>query len=52
MVLARKRMRLEREEGRAEVKAELEPVIRELRERIRLLENGGADAKPATDSAA
>ena len=68
MVLARKRMRIEREEGleeglekglekgreegRAEVRAELEPVIRELQERIRQLENGGAEAKPATDSTA
>ncbi len=60
MVLARKRMRIEREEGlekgreegRAEIRAELEPVITELRERIRLLENGGADAEPATDSTA
>ena len=68
MVLARKRMRIEREEGleegreeglekgrqegRAEVRAELEPVIRELQERIRLLENGGTDAEPATDPTA
>ena len=54
MVLARKRMRIEREEGREEgrekgreeVRAELEPIISELRERIRQLENGGAVSEP------
>ena len=50
MVLARKRMRIEREEGREEgreeVRAELAPVIEELRERIRQLENGRSDAEP------
>ena len=50
MVLARKRMRIEREEGREEgreeVRAELEPIIRELRERISQLENGGAVLEP------
>ena len=50
MVLARKRMRIEREEGREEgreeVRAELEPMIRELRERIRQLENGQSVSEP------
>ena len=51
MVLARKRMRIEREEGREEVRAELEPIIRELRDRIRQLENGGAVSEaPSTPS--
>ncbi len=48
MVLARKRMRIEREEGReegreqgrAEARAELDPIIAELQQRIRRLENG------------
>ncbi len=59
MVLARKRMRIEREEGleeglekgreegRAEVRAELEPVIKDLQEQIRQLKNGRADSEPA-----
>lgn len=62
MVLARKRMRLEREEGReegrqeglaegrqeglAEVRAELEPIIKDLQERVRRLENGRAEQSP------
>ncbi len=50
MVLARKRMRIEREEGReegrAEVRAELEPIIEDLQERIRRLENGSAEQSP------
>ena len=54
MVLARKRIRIEREEGRKEgkeegreeVRAELEPVIKDLQERIRQLENGGSEAEP------
>ena len=50
MVLARKRMRIEREEGReegrAEVRAELEPIIKDLQERIRRLENGSAEQSP------
>ena len=50
MVLARKRMRIEREEGREEgreeVRAELEPVIKDLQERLRQLENSGSDAEP------
>ena len=54
MVLARKRMRIEREEGREEgreeVRAELEPVIRDLQEQIRQLKNGRADSEP-TESA-
>ncbi len=58
MVLARKRMRIEREEGfeeglergRAEVRAELEPVIKDLQERIRKLENGGGETEPAAAS--
>ena len=56
MVLARKLLRINREEGReegiaegvergrAEVRAELEPIIKELEERVRRLENGGAPA--------
>lgn len=54
MVLARKRMRIEREEGREEgreeIRSELEPVIRELQEQIRQLKNGRDDSEPA-DSA-
>ena len=54
MVLARKRIRIEREEGRAEgreegraeVRAELEPIIEDLQERIRRLENGNAEQSP------
>ena len=58
MVLARKRMRIEREEGleeglekgreegRAEMRAELEPIIKDLQERIRRLENGDPHADP------
>ena len=50
MVLARKRMRIEREEGREEgreeVRSELEPIIKDLQERIRQLENGGSEAEP------
>ena len=46
MVLARKLLRINREEGieigRAEARAELEPIIKELQERVRQLENGGA----------
>ena len=49
MVLARKRMRIEREEGREEgreeARAELEPIIKDLQERIRQLENGGSEAE-------
>ena len=59
MVLARKRMRIEREEGREEgrkvgreeVRAELEPIIKDLQERIRQLENGGSEAEPEGDRA-
>ena len=59
MVLARKRMRIEREEGleeglekgreegRAEARAELEPIIKDLQERIRKLENGGGETEPS-----
>ena len=58
MVLARKRMRIEREEGfeegfergRAEMRAELEPIIKDLQERIRNLENGGGETEPAAAS--
>ncbi len=54
MVLARKRMRIEREEGREEgreeIRSELEPVIRELQEQIRQLKSGRDDSEPA-DSA-
>ena len=58
MVLARKRMRIEREEGfeeglergRAEMRAELEPIIKDLQERIRKLENGGGETEPAAAS--
>ena len=57
MVLARKLIRINREEGRAqgrdegraEVRAELEPVIKELEERIRQLENGDAAAEPPAE---
>ena len=60
MVLARKRMRIEREEGReegfeeglergrAEARAELEPIIKDLQERIRKLENGNSETEPST----
>ena len=52
MVLARKMLRINREEGiaegieqgREEVRAELEPVIKDLQDRVRQLENGGAPA--------
>ena len=58
MVLARKRIRIEREEGfeeglergRAEMRAELEPIIKDLQERIRKLENGGGETEPAAAS--
>ena len=58
IVLARKRMRIEREEGlekgreegRAEVRAELEPIIKELQERVRQLENGRGDADQSATS--
>ena len=56
MVLARKRMRIEREEGREEgrkeVRAELEPVIKDLQEQIRQLKNGRADSEPAESASA
>ena len=53
MVLARKLLRINREEGleegreegRAEVRAELEPVIEKLQEEIRRLQNGHAEAE-------
>ena len=55
MVLARKLLRVNREEGReegleegrAEVRAELEPVIEKLQEEIRRLRNGHAEAEPS-----
>ena len=60
MVLARKRMRIEREEGRkegreegkAEARAEYEAIIKDLHERIRQLENGRAasESTPAPSS--
>ena len=63
MVLARKRMRIEREEGReqgreegreqghAEARAELDPIIAELQQRIRRLENGhGEPQSPPTQA--
>ena len=51
MVLARKRFRIEREEGREEgreeMRAELEPVIKDLQEQIRQLRNERADSESA-----
>ncbi len=55
MFLAQRRIAIAREdgreEGRAEMCAELEPIIRDLQERIRRLENGGSQRSPASESA-
>ena len=53
MVLARKLLRINREEGieqgRAEARAELEPVIEKLQEEIRRLRNGKLTPEPEPD---
>ena len=55
MFLAKKRIAIAREdgrkEGRAEAQAELEPIIRNLRERIQRLENGSSGESGPTEPA-